>query len=443
MKLHEYQTRASRFIQQNTNSILAVGMGLGKTAATIDAINSLSPSTLLIVAPKRVAESVWMQEAIKWGYPIASLMVVVSGTKAKRDKMMADTTHPYKIISRDNLGDAAAMQFDMLVLDELTSFKTAASKRSIACYSINAKRKVGLTGTFIANGSIDIFGQAAAVGIFDGTKKTNFFRWRSMYFEDKLAGSGLPFPKWGFYKGLTVADVIAPIEKHIFTLSSDDYLEIPEVKHITHDVELSPLERENYMSMDTMLGCDLGSVDDDNAKFMKLQTLCSGFMYLKEEDDIRMAVRSEHSTKLTAVADFCERAVGESEQVLLFYSFKEEAKWLAEMMTKRGIKFCSVTGDKNFLKKWEDGTIDVLFAHPASAGHGLNLQKGGRILVWSNITDNYEYFAQANARLARQGQRQAVEIHYFTATDTIEQRKLKNILRKESEDKHFIDITKQ
>jgi SNF2 family DNA or RNA helicase len=224
-------------------------------------------------------------------------------------------------------------------------------------------------------------------------------------------------------------------------LDSKDWLEIPEVEFIEHHVELSEAEMTEYLKLNTMLNCTL---DDEivsfneNQKFAKLQTLCNGFVYV----DDGIPVRSEWSTKLDEVVDFVDRAVSEGEQVLLFYSFREEKAWLEEKMKKLHLKFTDVK-DKNFMQKWNDGEVEVLLGHPASCSHGLNLhQSGARICVWSTIPFDMELWSQANARLARQGQRRNTQIHSFMAKNTVEKTKYIALRRKETIANEFVELTK-
>lgn len=459
MRLHDYQRRMVERMRAEKRLILSVGMGLGKTVSVLTYLEETRPDSVLIVAPKRVAETVWKQEAEKWVYGFcADRMTIVRGTKTQRAKAIADVSKPYKIIGRDNLADVAGMAVDVLVLDELTSFKTVTSSRFANVMSIQALQRIGLTGTFLANGAIDIFGQCAAVGLFRCEIKKRgkwvyspeFATWRDMYFYDAMAGSGQAFHKWRLRGKLE--DVIKPIERHIFTLDSADWLEIPPVSYQVHKVTMTQDEYDGYLELNSRITVELSGevlAFDERQKFVKLQTLCDGFCY----DNDGMPVRREESSKLEAVADFCSECKEAGERVLLFYAFREEAIWLAELLKKRSIAFCSVA-DKRFLEKWNSGAIDVLIAHPASAGHGLNLQSGGRICVWSSITYNYEYWAQANARLARQGQTNAVQIHVFQAAapkgkghrsdseQTIEERQYVAVINKLKEDKRFIDLTK-
>lgn len=439
MELHEYQKRCANFIALHRNCILSVDMGLGKTAATLAYLNWARPASLLIVAPKRVAENNWLQESQKWGFDeVAKQGVICAGTKAKRMQAINDPSKPYKIISRDNVKEVAGRYFDVVIIDELTSFKNISSARTKAMLSIQAGRKIGLTGTFLANGAIDIYAQAAAVGL-QFCHGINFYAWRAMNFKDVLKGSGLQFSKWELNTPLD--KLLQPIQENIFTLTAEDYLTIPPVTHNNKYVKLSADLRKAYNDFEAFLGFELNGeilTFDEGAKFAKLQTLLNGFVY----DAEGVAHRGEKSTKLEAVADYVEECREAGEQVLLFYAYTEEAKWLNEMLNARGIKCDSVT-KSGFMQRWNAGESGVLFAHPASAGHGLNLQHGGRIIVWSSLTYNYELFAQANARLARQGQKQNVQINYFIAENTCESKILKALLNKQEQQNEFLKLTKK
>lgn len=456
MKLHNYQERAARFMMDTPKAVLSVGMGLGKTAATLTYIERLRPQSVLIIAPKRVAETVWMQEAEKWGLRCTlERMTVIRGTKAQRTRAWNDGTKPYKVVGRDNIGDLFNDKghpnrpdrwFSLLVLDELTSFKTITSKRTQRVFELarRADRTVGLTGTFLANGAVDIFGQMAAVGLAKDLK--GFYSWRARHFRDVMAGSGQPFHKWRLL--VPLEEVLRPARPYIFTLDSKDWLDIPEVEVVAHPVELNNDERNRYDTLAAFLSTDIdGQVVsvDEGARFAKLQTMCDGFVYTGNDcngmdffDDV---IRADRSTKLEAVADFCRQCVAEGENVLLFYAFRAEREWLREMLSGEGFDVGDVR-DKGVLDRWLAGEWNgVMMAHPASAGHGLNLQGGGRILVWSTLTYNYELYAQANARLARQGQRRGVQIHIFTAKDTVEDGKQKALARKDNEQQAFVNLT--
>lgn len=445
-QLHEYQKRTANFIAKHPRAIISVDMGLGKTAAVLGWMDWYARKhgynvRGLIIAPKRVAENNWLQEAQKWGLDqLAARMIICAGTAEKRRKALADDEHPIKIISRDNFKDYANAAADFLIIDELTSYKNPTAARTKAAASISASYKIGLTGTFLANGAIDIYGQASVVGLSWGSY--NFYAWRGAYFRDALAGSGLAFQKWRLRCSLD--ELLAPIRENIFTLTAADYLTIPAVTNTTHKVDVGDEIKAAISDLDAFLSMEIGDevlTFDENQKFAKLQTLCDGFVY-QENDETKTPVRGSYSAKLEAVADFVADCRDAGEPVLLFYAFREEAAWLAEMLEARGVKWYSVK-KSDFMEKWNAREIDCLIAHPASAGHGLNLQHGGRVIVWSTLTYNYEFFAQGNARLARQGQKRNVQIHYFVADGTCEERAVSALLRKEREQGEFLRLTKQ
>lgn len=443
--LHEYQKRLANFIALHRHCIISVDMGLGKTAAVLAWLEWLQrvhnrrglTMRVIIIAPKRVAENNWLQEAQKWGLiELHTRMTICCGNAKKRALSWSDDAKPIKICSRDNYKDFADKKADVLILDELTSYKSPDAGRSKAVQSIDAPIKVGLTGTFLANGAIDIYGQTAAVGLDFGM---NFYAWRATYFRDALAGSGLQFHKWKL--SVPLEAVLKPIRENIFTLTAQDYLQIPEVSHVTHKVEVGEEVRRAIEELDAFLAMELNGETmtfDENQKFAKLQTLCDGFVY----DEEGTPKRSAKSEKLEAVADFVADCVDAGEHVLLFYAFRDEKDWLCELLKTRGVRVYDVSR-RDFIGKWESGEIDCLIAHPASAGHGLNLQHGGRTIVWSTLTYNYELFAQGNARLARQGQRQNVQIHFFVADKTCEENALRALIRKNEEQNHFLNLTKQ
>ena len=458
MTLHDYQKRLANFIAKHPRAIISVDMGLGKTAAVLAWLDwyvkkmylakmdsatrfyTRMPFRVVIIAPKRVAENNWLQEAQKWGFnELADRMIICSGTPKKRAQAWNDDAHPIKIISRDNYNDYANAAADVLIIDELTSYKNIDAKRTKAVVNISAPIRIGLTGTFLANGAIDIYAQAAAVGLASNWGGMNFYGWRGTYFRDALAGSGLSFHKWRLIGSLD--NLLAPIAPDIFTLTAADYLQIPPVTHTTHPVEMNAETRTAIAELDAFLSLNLNGeilTFDENQKFAKLQTLCNGFVY----DENGEPVRGRESAKLEAVADFVADCKDAGEPVLLFYAFREEKAWLEELLAARGVKTYDVK-KADFMQKWNDHEIDCLLAHPASAGHGLNLQHGGRVIVWSTLTYNFELFAQGNARLARQGQKHNVQIHYFVGAHTCEERAVQALRMKENDQNNFLNITKQ
>jgi SNF2 family DNA or RNA helicase len=454
MKLYNYQKRIVEFCKTTDKIILSVGCGLGKTASILHYINEAKPKSCIIIAPKFVANHVWKQECVKWNLHDLhdKLVICWHYNKKKRLEIIREAydNNKYLVVTRDNVGDISDMklEFDLLVMDELTSYKNHASGRSGSVYKINAKQRIGLTGTFITNSAIDIYGQLVAVGFGNNAPQKDinrgFYRWRATHFRDVLAGAGLKFQKWQNVTPLK--DIIAPYKKNIFTLDSSDWLEVPEVSYIPHVVELSDPEMNEYLRLNTMLSVQLNDeviAFTENQKFAKLQTLCNGFVYVDDvHTGLREVKRGEHSSKLDEVVEFVARAVSEGEQVLLFYAFIEEREWILEKLKKEHIKFAT-SKDKKFLEKWNNLDIDVLMLQPMSASHGLNLhENNARIMVWSSIPYDVEQWMQANARLIRTNQKRAVQIHSFIGKSTLEEAKYKSLNKKQELLHEFIDLTK-
>lgn len=444
MELRNYQKRICNFIVDHPHACVSVGMGLGKTACVLhvlDHIKKLHPEMrALIVAPKMVAETVWLQEAEKWGFDVRILMAIVSGTPAKR-AMIAQAAD-ILVVSRDNIADFANQEFDILVIDELTSFKTRTAKRTEVVLSIKAGRKIGLTGTIAPNGLIDLFSQMAVLDMA-GHAKGDYYAWRGRWFENIMEGSGQPFKKFRLRRGVTADNVLEPWRNDIITLTTEDYLELPEMMEEEMPVILSEAERNSYMDLNAVLHFNISENLDftasDKAKFAKLQTLCSGFVYDTETGD---ALRLHcGGTKIRAAVDFCERCAAEGESVLLFYQYRESAVWFGELAKEAGLRIAS-TSSRGWLDKWNNGGLDVLVANPASAGHGLNLQHGGHVVLWMELTYNYEHYAQANARLHRTGQMERVRCYYLVAKNTIDERILPALRKKAEINKEVQNKTK-
>ena len=450
MELRPYQKRIANWLCQHPHACLSVGMGLGKTASVLhflDYTRRLYPhATALIVAPKRVAETVWMQEAEKWElWQLRANMVLVT-TKNKHD---ADSDAPIKVVSRDNVGLFAEKHFDILVMDELTSFKNLKSQRTKAVLAVDADRRIGLTGTFAPNGLLDTYAQLAACGIASPADG-DYYAWRGRWFVNVTQGRPVAFPDWKPRHGTTAETALAPWLGDIITLTTEDYLQLPPMQTRTVEVELSKQERKAYDDLIATLHFELpGGLDDftvsEKARFAKIQTLCSGFVYDRDGDyseDGVVRIKGG-GAKIAAAVEFCRRAAGEGESVLLFYNYRETAIWLGEELAKEGLRFASVKGSNlDWLGKWNGGELDVLVANPASAGHGLNLQAGGHIVLWLELTYNYEYYAQANARLHRTGQTEPVQVWHLVAKDTVDEGVLRLLQNKDKTNKRVEAATK-
>jgi len=436
MKLEEYQQRAVTFLTQHPRAVLSMDMGLGKTAVIIEALNRLGVRRALIVAPKRVALTVWSAEAKKWNDPHE--WTVIKGTPSQRAVLWRRKT-ARTVCSYEQLAEAPTLDFEAVVFDELTRLKHVTSKRFLYALGIKTAIRWGLTGTLLPNGAIDLFGQLAALGIYQATPHTHrrgktyipeFFRWRATYFEDLNAFSGLPFHRWRILPPYTLQSILEPVKGQIFTLRGEDYATLPPMRTLYHPHTLSEKERARYMDAKTLL-----RVEDeeriialnDKSTFQKLQTLCSGFIY---DPDTHRPVWSGASSKLEAVSDTVSSMVGEGEQVLLFYAFRAEAAYLKTRLEKEGVAVVTPE-EKDFLDRWNSCTADVLLAHPASCGHGLNLQHSGcRLLVWASLTFDLELWLQASARLHRRGQTAPVDMYVFYARATVEEYALRALQKK-------------
>lgn len=450
MELRPYQRRIANWLCQHPRACLSVGMGLGKTAAVLHFLEHtrrMYPAfTALIVAPKRVIETVWMQEAEKWElWPLRANMELVTA----KNREAANGDAPIKLVSRDNIGLFEGREFDILVIDELTTFKNMKSQRTKAVLSIKATRRIGLTGTFAPNGLLDTYAQLAALNIASPAEG-DFYAWRGRWFTNIMQGTAAPFPKWVLRAGVTAETALSPWLGDIITLTTEDYLQLPPMQTHTVEVELTKAERKAYDDLVATLHFELPDGLEDftvseKARFAKVQTLCSGFVYDRDGDyseDGVVRIKGG-GAKIAEAVEFCCRAAGEGESVLLFYNYRETALWLGEALTKAGLRFASVKGSNlDWLAKWNAGELDVLVANPASAGHGLNLQAGGHIVLWLELTYNYEYYAQANARLHRTGQTQPVQVWHLVAKDTVDEGVLRLLQNKDNTNKLVEAATK-
>lgn len=439
-QLHNYQQRALLFAICHKKCILSIDMGLGKTLTMLMMLTQIGGKTL-IVAPKRVAENTWTDEVKKWDLDLD--IVAIKGTKAQRKKLIT-ANHNVMVISRENIADVNSITFDTLIIDELTSFKNIESARTQNLLSIKATRKIGLTGTFLANGAIDIYAQAVCCGL--SFKEDSFKTWRAEHFFDAMAGAPVRWQKWQTTE--KIEDLLQPIANNIFTLTAADWSRIPATIYDLEKVRLSEAEYKELSELDAFLATSIGDEVDDTeadtiaikeaAKFAKLQTYCNGFIYDNEGHE---PIYRGKSTKLEAVAEYITEMVEKGENCLVFYAFRYEVDILSDLLKKAKITANLIT-EKNIIDRWNNGEVQVLFAHPASAGHGLNLQQGGRVCVWSTLTYNYEYFAQGCARLARQGQQKTTIIKTFIAADTCEERIYKAINAKAMAQNDFLTATK-
>ena len=428
VKLHEYQEYAVKHLHGPTRGRgLFLDMGLGKTAIVLSA---LTPEHLpaLVVAPKRVAEETWPTEARKWRPDLT--VSLAAGSATKRRDALAVKADLYAI-GRDNLADLESSdvlgRVKTLVLDELSSFKNNSSNRfktvrRIVTKTPSIKHVWGLTGTPAPNGLLDLWSQMFLLdeGQRLGTGITSY---RSRYFSP---GRQLPsgvITEWNIRPGAETR-IHNLIDDIALSMHTEGRLPaLPPVIMQDFQVQLPPAARKAYDTLRKDLVVDLGIIGGEvhsavNAAALssKLSQISSGALYV-DDRDIRGALFTEiHEEKLNAVLEIID---GTGSPVIVFYRFQHEKIRLAKRLRRAGFKFMCID-EPGSIQAWDAGKVQVMLAHPESAGHGLNLQHGGSTIVWLSLPWNLEHWQQGNKRLHRQGQKDNVIIHSIIATRTID-----------------------
>ena len=440
-KAHEYQEYATKFIEENEESAVFLECGLGKSVITLTAIKNLMArgevSRVLVVAPLRVGKTTWPEEIGKWDHLAGLTYAVAIGSVAERLnalKAKADIT----IINRENvewLIDKSGMPFDydMLVIDELSSFKSFKAKRFKALLKVRPQitRVVGLTGTPSSNGLMDLWAEFRLLDL--GERLGRYItRYRLAYFTPDKRNAQVVFS----YKPLPGAEerIYDKIDDITISMRASDYLKLPSLVMNTVVVEMGDKEKEIYDNLCDDMVVSLGDneIDAVNAASLsnKLLQMANGAVYGEEQ-----SVHHIHDEKLNALEDLIESANGKP--VLVAYWFKHDlARIKAKFPFVREIK---TDAD---IRAWNRGEIEVGVIHPASAGHGLNLQTGGSTLIWFGLTWSLELYQQTNARLYRQGQKNTVVIHHIVTKGTIDERVLKALEKKEKTQNSLIDAVK-
>lgn len=420
---HPYQAFTTNYIETHPQAAIILGMGMGKTIITLTAINNLiydrfTVHKALIVAPLRVARDTWPQEINKWDHLTNLRTAVMVGDKHAREQALNTDADIY-ITNRESipwLVDHVGHDwpFDMVVIDELSSFKSHQAKRFKALRKMrpHINRIIGLTGTPAPNSLMDLWAQFALI---DGGDRLGKFitRYRNQYFlPDKRNGAQIYTYKPRPGAEQEIYDAISDIT---VSMRTTDYLDLPEVTYTNHPVTLSSPERAAYDRFKKDMVIQLGddTIDAANAAALsgKLQQLASGAIYIDDEHN----TTTVHARKLDALEDLIEQANGAT--VLVAYWFKHEASRILDRFPQAR----ALATSQDFAD-WNKGKIPVGLIHPASAGHGLNLQTGGHILVWMTTPWSLELYEQTNARLHRQGQTEPVSIIHLVATDTIDTR---------------------
>ena len=439
---HDYQAYAIDYIETHPIAAVLLDMGLGKTVISLTAIvdllfDSFVAHRVLVVAPLRVARDTWPDEIKKWSHlSILTFAVAVGTVKERRTAVMqsADIT----IINRENLSwliedSGLPFDYDMVILDELSSFKSHQSKRFKSLLKVRpkVKRMVGLTGTPSSNGLMDLWAEFRLLDM--GERLGRFIsQYRQTFFlPDKRNGQivysykPLPFAEDAIYR--RIADIT-------ISMKSTDHLKMPELVSTQYEVHLSDEEAQRYEDMKQELVLQLpdGEVTAANAAVLtgKLAQLANGAIYTDAGEIVEV-----HDRKLDALEDIIEAANGKP--VLVAYWFRHDLQRIKNHFYVRELK------SSKDMEDWNRGTIPVAVIHPASAGHGLNLQAGGSTLVWFGLTWSLELYQQTNARLWRQGQSaRTVVIQHIVTKGTIDERILKALRAKDRTQAALIEAVK-
>lgn len=438
---HDYQRYATDFIINNPISAVLLEMGLGKSVISLSAINELmldyfDVSRTLVIAPLRVANSTWPDEIKKWAHLKHLSYSVVIGSEKERLDALRKPAHIY-LINRENVDwlitkSGVSWKFDMVVIDELSSFKSYQAKRFKSLLKVRPKIKriVGLTGTPSSNGLMDLWAEfrlldmGERLGRYITYYRQNFFvpdkRNQQMIFSYK--------PKEGSEK--MIYSLISDIT---ISMKSKDFLKMPECVMNEVVVSLSDKEQKLYDSLkqDMVLSLEENEIDAINAAALsnKLLQMSNGAVYNDDKESLHI-----HDRKLDALEDLIEGANGKP--VLVAYWFKHDLEKIKDRFDVREIKSAKDISD------WNEGKIPVALIHPASAGHGLNLQAGGSTLIWVGLTWSLELYQQTNARLYRQGQDSTVVIHHILTKGTIDEDVMKALKAKEKIQDALIDSVK-
>lgn len=444
---HEYQRFVIDYIKKNPIAAVFLDMGLGKTSITLTALNDLlfdsfDVHRILVVAPLRVARNTWSSEIRKWEHLQDLQYSIVVGTEKERMSALEKKADIY-IINRENVQwlvekSGKKFDYDMVVVDELSSFKNHEAKRLRAFMKVRpkVKRIVGLTGTPSSNGLMDLFAEfklldmGERLGRFIGAYRANFFR------PDKMNG-----PIVYSYKPIPGAEsmIYNRISDITISMKATDYLKMPELISSRYEVQMDDKEKQKYeeFKKDLVLEIEDGEITAANAASLsgKLSQMANGAVY---SDDL--SVMQIHDRKLDALEDIIEAANGKS--VLVAYWFKHDLTRITERLRKLNVIYQKLDSDESICK-WNAKELQVGLIHPASAGHGLNLQSGGSTMVWFGLTWSLELYQQTVARLWRQGQTEnTVVIQHIVTAGTIDERILKALEQKDNTQSALIDAVK-
>ena len=437
-KPHAYQAHCIRKIEEIPKLGLFLDMGLGKTVTTLTAVKDLKYNRfevrkVLVIAPKKVAEGTWTKEKDKWDHTRMLRVSQVLGSQAKRIRALNTPADLY-IINRENVVWLVdyyrnAWPFDMVIVDESSSFKSHKAKRFKALASVGGliSRMVELTGTPSPNGLEDLWAQ---VYLLDGGERLGkrYTQFRERYFQpDRRGPDGMVYSYEA--KPGTQESILQKISDICISMRAEDYLQLPDITYHEIPVELDPKAKKAYLELERKMVLELPedeeeiSVASAAALSNKLLQLGNGAIY--DED---RQYHEIHNCKIEAFLELIESLQGKP--ALVFYNFQHDRIRMLKALEKMKLRVreLKTTQDED---DWNAGKIDVLLTHPASSAYGLNLQQGGNHVVWFGLTWNYELYTQANKRLHRQGQQEKVIVHHLICSGTRDEDVMDALQRKD------------
>lgn len=437
-KPHAYQAHCIRKIEEIPKLGLFLDMGLGKTVTTLTAVKDLKYNRfevrkVLVIAPKKVAEGTWTKEKDKWDHTRMLRVSQVLGSQAKRIRALNTPADLY-IINRENVVWLVdyyrnAWPFDMVIVDESSSFKSHKAKRFKALASVGGliSRMVELTGTPSPNGLEDLWAQ---VYLLDGGERLGkrYTQFRERYFQpDRRGPDGMVYSYEA--KPGTQESILQKISDICISMKAEDYLQLPDITYHEIPVELDPKAKKAYLELERKRVLELPedeeeiSVASAAALSNKLLQLGNGAIY--DED---RQYHEIHNCKIEAFLELIESLQGKP--ALVFYNFQHDRIRMLKALEKMKLRVreLKTTQDED---DWNAGKIDVLLTHPASSAYGLNLQQGGNHVVWFGLTWNYELYTQANKRLHRQGQQEKVIVHHLICSGTRDEDVMDALQRKD------------
>lgn len=418
---HDYQKYCIDRIISDSSLGLFLDMGLGKTVITLTAVNELiynrfEVGKVLVIAPKKVAETTWTNEAQKWEHLHNLRISRVIGTLAQRVRALNTPADVY-VINRENVPwlveyDRNSWRFDMVVIDELSSFKSSKAQRfrSLCYVRQHIKRLVGLTGTPASNGLIDLWAQIYLLdeGERLGKKITHF---RTKYCDCNTHGGH--FSTYAMKPGAEES-IRSAISDICISMKAEDYLQLPECTVVDVPVYMDKRTEKRYeeFEREMLLQIDENTLDAGTAAVLsgKLMQFANGAVYDENKNAVEV-----HSGKLDTLSELVEGLNGQ--HALIFYNFRHDLERILRHFEKSQLVIRELKTDQD-QADWNAGKIDLLLAHPASAGYGLNLQQGGHHVIWFGLNWSLELYEQANKRLHRQGQQERVIIHRLITQNT-------------------------